>query len=129
MAREGADILVNLTNDGWFRSSPGPYQHAELSVFRAVETRRPLIRATNSGITTVTDRLGNTIAELRKGNKLTEIHGILYADVPLENGGITLYARFGDWFLGLWILVTIVMVVGAIRRKHYISHGLTRIHI
>lgn len=122
MAREGADILVNLTNDGWFRSSPGPYQHAELSVFRAVETRRPLIRATNSGITTVIDRLGNTIAELRKENKLTEIHGILYADVPVENGGITLYARFGDWFLMLWILVTIGMAAGVIRRKHYISH-------
>jgi apolipoprotein N-acyltransferase len=117
MAREGADILVNLTNDGWFRSSPGPYQHAELSAFRAVETRRPLIRATNSGITTVIDQLGNTTAELRKGNKLTEIHGILYADVPVENGGITLYARFGDWFLGLWILVTAGMVVIGIRKK------------
>jgi len=50
MARAGADILVNLTNDGWFHDSPEPYQHASLSIFRAVETHLPLIRCTNSGI-------------------------------------------------------------------------------
>jgi len=117
MSLAGADILVNLTNDGWFRNSPEPYQHAALSAFRAVETRRPLIRATNTGITTVIDRLGKTMAVLQKGDRKTEIHGILYADVPIHKSGITLYARFGDWFLILWALVIAGMSVTGIRRK------------
>ena len=116
MARAGAEILVNLTNDGWFHSSPEPYQHAALSAFRAVETRLPLIRSTNSGITMVIDNTGRTIAVLEKGGKRTEIYGVLYATVPVHAAGLSLYTRFGDWFLVLWSLTAIVIVLYEIVR-------------
>src|SRR5206468_11417560 len=49
----GADILVNLTNDGWFGRSPAPFQHLAMSVFRAVENRTYLVRAANTGISAI----------------------------------------------------------------------------
>lgn len=52
-AEAGADILLNVSNDGWFRKSSAPYQHLAHAVLRAVEQRRPLIRATNTGISAV----------------------------------------------------------------------------
>ena len=55
---KGAQILVNITNDAWFQKTEGAEQHLANAVFRAVETRRPLIRAANTGITCCIDRFG-----------------------------------------------------------------------
>lgn len=98
-AEQAADVLLNLTNDGWFRSSPGPYQHAAISVFRAIEQRRPLVRATNSGVTMIVDRIGRTRAVLTRRGCKTEIAGTLVHDVPLHNGAQTLYAHSGNMLL------------------------------
>jgi apolipoprotein N-acyltransferase len=57
-ARRGARLLVNLTNDSWFRRTPQARQHLALAAFRAVETGRPLIRATNTGISAVVEPSG-----------------------------------------------------------------------
>jgi len=108
---EPADVLLNLTNDGWFRSSPGPYQHAALSVFRAVEQRRPLVRATNSGVSMIVDRMGRTRAVLARRGKMTEIAGTLVDDVPLHRGTRTLYARGGNWLLWLACGGTLGLVI------------------
>ena len=63
LAREyvnnGANILVNITNDAWFGNSSAPYQHLSIAVLRAVETRTPLIRAANTGITAIVDQNGH----------------------------------------------------------------------
>jgi hypothetical protein len=59
--RNGADMLVNLTNDSWSGSVPAEMQHLGLAVFRAVENRRPLIRGTNSGITCLVTPSGKII--------------------------------------------------------------------
>jgi len=117
MARIGADILLNLTNDGWFRSSPEAFQHASLAAFRAIETRRPLIRSTNSGITTIIDRLGKTQEVLHKKNKFTEISGILHGKVNIFKSRQTIYTKFGDWFLVLWIAVVILLIMLCISRR------------
>ena len=53
---KGAQVLVNITNDGWFQKTEGAEQHLANAVFRAIETRRPLIRAANTGITCIIDR-------------------------------------------------------------------------
>ncbi len=111
MTRIGADVLLNLTNDGWFHDSPEPYQHAALSAFRAVETRRPLVRSTNTGITTLIDRLGRTRALLRRKGKCTEVSGVMHATVPIYRPNLTFYTRFGDWFLVCWCVLSAALVV------------------
>ncbi|MFH0938758.1 MAG: apolipoprotein N-acyltransferase [Planctomycetota bacterium] len=58
-AKAGADTLVNLTNDGWFYGSFGPRAHLQAAAWRAIETRRPLLRVTNTGHTVAVDPLGN----------------------------------------------------------------------
>lgn len=62
--REGAALLVNLTNDAWFGHTAAPYQHHMIAAFRAIENRRTLLRSTNSGLTAVVDPLGRTVAQL-----------------------------------------------------------------
>jgi apolipoprotein N-acyltransferase len=99
MARAGADILVSLANDGWFYSSPGPYQHVALAAFRAIETRKPLIRCTNSGVSTVIDRTGRTRVTFSHQGRCTDVSGIMYDTVPVYRPMLTFYARHGDWFL------------------------------
>ncbi|MCX7847864.1 MAG: apolipoprotein N-acyltransferase [bacterium] len=121
-AEAPADILLNLTNDGWFRSSPGPYQHAALSAFRAIEQRRPLVRATNTGVTMIVDRLGRTRAVLVVDGRKTEIAGTLVADVPLHNGRRTLYAESGNMLLwlacgGTLLAVVVLGVQGQLRGR------------
>lgn len=62
-----AEILVNITNDGWFGRSPGPYQHFAMARMRAVETGLPLLRAANTGISAIVDGLGRVRASLPLG--------------------------------------------------------------
>lgn len=56
----GAELLIVVTNDSWYGDSSGPYQHKEMSVLRAIETRRSVVRSANGGISCVIDKLGNT---------------------------------------------------------------------
>ena len=90
--RRGADVLVNITNDAWSFSVPGAVQHMTMAVFRAVENRRSVVRATNAGITCLIDPNGRVLERLPA---FTE--GVLVAEVPLYTEGTTLYVRWGDW--------------------------------
>ena len=86
----GADFLINITNDGWFGRSPGPYQHAQMAVVRAVEFRIPLVRCANNGISMVVDPYGRVV----KKTALFEKTKIL-AFLP-EGMGDSLYSKIGD---------------------------------
>jgi apolipoprotein N-acyltransferase len=98
------DILLNLSNDGWFKDSWEQETHLAVSVFRAVENRVPLARAANTGVSAIVDGNGRVIERLRS---LQE--GIVAGVLPLDDRG-SLYARWGDWF-GLGCLaITIGMV-------------------
>ena len=66
---KGANIIVVVTNDSWYGDSSGPYQHKEISVLRAVENRRSVVRAANGGISCLIDPLGNTINETKMFTK------------------------------------------------------------
>ncbi len=113
--REGAEILVNLTNDGWFFDSPGPYQHAALSSFRAVETRRELLRSSNTGVTVLIDRLGREKALLTSEGKSVMVSGELLCRADVYSPRETIYAKYGD--LGLFVPAFLVFLVGLLFRN------------
>lgn len=94
-ARRGARLLLNLTNDGWYKDTWGPHQHFWANVYRAVENRMSVIRAGNTGISAVVDPWGVVTARLDLG-----LRGRLDALVPARDPfpGRSFYARHGDWF-------------------------------
>ncbi len=89
-ARHRPDWMVNITNDGWFGLSAGPYQHFAAARLRAVEEGLPLVRAANTGISAVVDPYGRVVAELPLGRK-----GIVDSKLPQPILS-TLYARLGN---------------------------------
>ncbi len=91
--------IVNVTNDAWFGSSSGPYQHLSQVRLRAVEQGLPIARAANTGISAVIDPYGRILAHLALNTA-----GVI--DYPLPHAlAPTPYARFGDWLFGLLLLV------------------------
>ncbi|MGZ3358408.1 MAG: nitrilase-related carbon-nitrogen hydrolase, partial [Xanthobacteraceae bacterium] len=103
--------LLNLTNDGWFGASAGPYQHFQQARVRAIEEGLPLVRAANTGISAVVDPLGRVVASLPLG-----VEGILDAPLPRPLAP-TLYARVGDAPAGLMVLGGLGWVMLARRRR------------
>jgi apolipoprotein N-acyltransferase len=90
---EGAQVLVNLTNDTWSGSVVAEVQHMAMAVFRAIENKRSMVRSTNSGITCAIDPNGLVTAKLPPFEK-----AYLVADIPVYTAGSTLYSKWGDWF-------------------------------
>jgi apolipoprotein N-acyltransferase len=89
-------FLLNLTNDGWFGQTSGPYQHFAQARLRAVEEGLPLVRVANTGISGVVDGYGRVTGSLGLGSE-----GVLDASLP-QIAPVTLYAQFGDaLFAGL----------------------------
>jgi apolipoprotein N-acyltransferase len=102
-------LIVSLANDAWFGDSQEPWLHLALARLRAIEHRRALVRATNSGVSAVVDPVGRVVAHT---GLLTREH--LRASVPLLQGE-TLYARLGDW--PGWLAVAGLFAAGVVRRR------------
>jgi len=98
----GADILVNLTNDAWFGRTSAPFQHLAMAAFRAVENGRPLVRAANTGISAFIDARGRIYAKSRLFQE-----AVLLAEVKRSGHGRTFYNRYGDIF----VLLTLVSIL------------------
>lgn len=96
--------LVNLTNDGWFGLSPGPYQHFQQARVRAIEEGLPLVRAANTGISAVVDPLGRIVKALPLG-----VEGVLDAPLP-QALAPTVYVRVGDASLLIFLVVGLIIV-------------------
>jgi len=97
----GSALLVNLTNDAWFGRSSAPHQHLAMARFRAIENRRWLARAANTGITALIDPLGRITAR----TELFE-EAVLSAPAALLDGS-TFYGRFGDILPFFFLLVSV----------------------
>jgi apolipoprotein N-acyltransferase len=97
--KKGANLFVNITNDGWFPKSKLPKQHFDHGKIRAVENGVGVIRSCNTGITAGIDCFGRVIKKLTKKNVSHEnIAGVLILDVPLYNYH-TIYSMWGDVFI------------------------------
>jgi apolipoprotein N-acyltransferase len=115
----GANLLVNMTNDAWFLQSAGSQQHLANAVFRCVETRRPMVRAANTGVTCFINEFGRVTQFLRDENGSTFAEGVLTGQVNVPQGGdLTFYARHGELFAKWCAAVTaIACFVAILRRK------------
>ncbi|MHC1699119.1 MAG: apolipoprotein N-acyltransferase [Geobacteraceae bacterium] len=111
--REGAQLLVNITNDGWYGRSSAPYQHLSMSVFRAIENGVPLVRAANTGISAIIDKKGHI-------SHATPLFKEDYSagEVILGAGG-TIYTRIGDVFALLCIGVSLGIIFLVFRKSAY----------
>ena len=108
--------MLNLTNDGWFGRSTGPYQHLQQSRVRAIEEGLPLVRAANTGVSAVIDPVGRTVRALGLGEE-----GVLDAPLPRAIEP-TVYARLRDGPAGLVILAAFAAVLWRrLRRKTRIT--------
>jgi apolipoprotein N-acyltransferase len=97
--RKRADLIVNLTNDGWFKYNENP-QHLQAAIFRSIENRAPTARSVNTGISAVIDSCGRVTERVAQSTA-----GSAFGSVVLDPR-YTLYSRWGDWFAGLCVLVT-----------------------
>jgi apolipoprotein N-acyltransferase len=106
-----ANLLVNLTNDAWYGRTVAPWQHARLAQWRAIETRRSLLRVTNTGVTSFINAKGE-IAEALP----------IFTPVVLKTQaeileGETFYVRFGDWFAWGITLIAISIILSQFSRR------------
>jgi apolipoprotein N-acyltransferase len=99
--REGAQLLINITNDAWFGDSKAPFMHLQSSVFRTVENRRGLVRAANTGVSCFIDqwgRIGKCVEKINGSTKRkTYISSFAYQNVDFSSSK-TFYTKFGDVF-------------------------------
>jgi apolipoprotein N-acyltransferase len=92
--------LLNLTNDGWFGSSSGPYQHFTAARLRAVEEGLPLVRAANTGVSGLIDPYGRVLARIELGKS-----GVRDLPLPAGLNPPPFFARLGDWTLLVQLLI------------------------
>ncbi len=113
--RRGADFLVVITNDAWFRQSAAPYQHAEVSILRAVESRVPVLRSANAGVSLWVDPWGRP-----RDETLLDTEDVVLVKVPRAEGP-TPYMFWGDalpWAeLGAFVLLALSAAVESYRRR------------
>jgi apolipoprotein N-acyltransferase len=110
-----ANVLVNLTNDAWYGRSVGPWQHLWLAQFRAIETRRSLLRVTNTGVTSLVNARGELVRSLPMFTP-----AVIQSEVEILNGE-TYYVRFGDWFA--WGLTGLSLAILLFRLARKLTAG------
>ena len=108
---QGGDFIVTITNDAWFGKTAGPYQHFSMAVFRAIENRKPLVRAANTGISGFIDSNGRILAVSGLFERLVLTHTIK------TDSAMTFYTRFGDLFSFFCIVISIILVGNIVSRR------------
>ncbi|MDA8403755.1 MAG: apolipoprotein N-acyltransferase [Desulfobacteraceae bacterium] len=113
MVKNGAGLLVNITNDAWFGKTGAPWQHFDMAVFRAVENRRALIRAANTGVSGWIDPAGR----IRETSGLF-VEAAMTGSVPVVRDYRTFYTRHGDLpVLCCFIAMTVLVMVSLFQSK------------
>ena len=104
--RNGADLIIEMTNDGYLGPTPVLRQHLANAVFRAVETSRPVLRVTNVGITAYINERGEILEASEPYTEGTSVWSAARSD-----GSQTFYVRYGDWFAWLCSILTIAALL------------------
>lgn len=132
------DLLVNLSNDGWFHGSSGLDQHLITAAFRAVECRTPMVRAVNTGISAVIDGDGairepevfidgdkegrTTSKDPNSGRWYRQLNAAVVSTVPLDSRSSP-YVRYGDWFAMLCLAGTIFVAMSRLLPRGVVANG------
>jgi len=106
MTKNGAGLLVNLTNDAWYGMTSAPYQHFSMAVFRAVENRRPLVRAANTGFSAFITAQGRIT---RLSDLFSET--VLSEKIMIGKPEITVYTRYGGFFPMALLALSLIQAV------------------
>ena len=104
----GAQLLVNISNDGWFGDSPAPWQHLRMARMRAIENQRWVLRSTNTGITASIDPFGRIVQQAQRNVRVAI--NVPYGIVT----STTFYSRHGDWFGWLCVALCAIITIGAV---------------
>ncbi len=110
-----ADLLVNLTNDGWYPGTSQPVQHEQIARFRCVENRVPMARAVNRGVSGFIDSAGRVIETVEVDGERQLVAGVATAALTADERR-TLYGRIGDVVAHACGVVTILLWAGALLR-------------
>lgn len=114
LSAKGADILVNVTNDSWFGKTFEPQQHLYMTLARAIEVRRPLVRSTNTGISTAILANGDVLQKSPLHQEWSGQFVIKY----LKNAPVTFYVQWGHWdWIVLILILGAIIVRGAINAR------------
>jgi apolipoprotein N-acyltransferase len=105
--KNGAQFMVNITNDAWYGRSAAPYQHISMVTFRAIENRVPIVRAANTGISGIIDPTGRIVEE-------TDIfvRTSIYGNISPKVTGDTFFTTYGDIFAYICLFMTMVLLLG-----------------
>ena len=110
-ARAGAQVLINISDDGWYGDTSAPWEHLDMVRMRAIENRRWIVRSTNTGITADIDPSGRVVAVIPR-------HIRTSVQVPFGyRSDITFYSEYGDWFAWFCAIVTSGLLAFAYRSK------------
>ena len=112
-ANQGAQVLVNITNEGWFGKGTGPDHFLTMTVFRAVENRRYVVRCANTGISCIIDHHGRVLERVKnENNEDVFVQGVLNGSV-VPRDEKTFYTRYGDVFAWCSLLLSGLMMLWA----------------
>ena len=106
-----ADLLVNLTNDGWYMSPHQRYQHLQIAVMRCIENRVPMARSVNTGVSGMIDSAGRVGPLVTEGGAHQQVDGYVNAIVALDSR-VTVYGRDRE---GAWVGISaaaLLMLLG-----------------
>jgi apolipoprotein N-acyltransferase len=110
-ALPAASLLVNVSNDAWFGDSFAPHQHLQMARMRAIETARPMLRATNNGVSAIIDHHGTILTR----SPQFEV-AVLDGEIQPQQG-VTVYVRMGNWPVLLALLLVLGFCLGQGARR------------
>lgn len=113
--RSGADVLVNISNDGWYGDTGAPWQHLNMVRMRAIENHRWILRATNTGVTASIDPYGKVMAAAPR-----HVRTSIRVRFGYEHD-LTVYAKYGDWFAWTCALLTAGALISGLRGRFAVN--------
>ena len=113
--RDGADVLINISNDGWYGDTSAPWQHLNMVRMRAIENHRWVLRATNTGVTASIDPRGHVVEAAQRHIRTSIRVGFGYEH------DLTFYAAHGDWFAWTCAAVTVAALGLSLRSRYAVN--------